>query len=210
MAGVLGFEPRNGGVKVRCLTAWRYPNMFCSPIIVKSGKSQNFWNVYPSPRKVYIDILIINSILYLLITRYVCMNFSWFRSHPKKVSAAVLLWGVIWLNSSMDNSPHLREGIISTVAAILKDKDINISWWADMECSIEVKPDIIHLLCRNMNHIPQISVKLEWENNKSNIVILWVKVNKKGILDIQTWCLYNKLGGGKMSPDSNDKNCNTK
>ena len=27
MAGVLGFEPRNGGVKVRCLTAWRYPKM---------------------------------------------------------------------------------------------------------------------------------------------------------------------------------------
>ncbi|CAI8875178.1 hypothetical protein EMIT07CA2_30002 [Brevibacillus sp. IT-7CA2] len=26
MAGVLGFEPRNDGVKVRCLTAWLYPN----------------------------------------------------------------------------------------------------------------------------------------------------------------------------------------
>jgi hypothetical protein len=27
MAGVLGFEPRNDGVKVRCLTAWLYPNI---------------------------------------------------------------------------------------------------------------------------------------------------------------------------------------
>ena len=26
MAGVLGFEPRNGEIKTRCLTAWRYPN----------------------------------------------------------------------------------------------------------------------------------------------------------------------------------------
>ncbi len=27
MAGVVGFEPTHGGVKVRCLTAWRYPNI---------------------------------------------------------------------------------------------------------------------------------------------------------------------------------------
>ena len=26
MAGVLGFEPRNGETKTRCLTAWRHPN----------------------------------------------------------------------------------------------------------------------------------------------------------------------------------------
>lgn len=26
MAGVLGFEPRNDGIKIRCLTAWLYPN----------------------------------------------------------------------------------------------------------------------------------------------------------------------------------------
>ena len=26
MAGDLGFEPRNDGVKVRCLTAWLIPN----------------------------------------------------------------------------------------------------------------------------------------------------------------------------------------
>ena len=25
--GVAGFEPTNDGVKVRCLTAWRYPNI---------------------------------------------------------------------------------------------------------------------------------------------------------------------------------------
>ncbi len=25
MAGVLGFEPRNAGIKTQCLTAWRYP-----------------------------------------------------------------------------------------------------------------------------------------------------------------------------------------
>lgn len=27
MAGVLGIEPRNGGTKNRCLTAWLHPNM---------------------------------------------------------------------------------------------------------------------------------------------------------------------------------------
>ncbi len=26
MAGVLGFEPRNGGTKTRCLTTWLHPN----------------------------------------------------------------------------------------------------------------------------------------------------------------------------------------
>jgi hypothetical protein len=26
VAGVLGFEPRNGGIKIRCLTTWLYPN----------------------------------------------------------------------------------------------------------------------------------------------------------------------------------------
>ena len=26
MAGIAGFEPTNNGVKVHCLTAWRYPN----------------------------------------------------------------------------------------------------------------------------------------------------------------------------------------
>ncbi len=25
MAGVQGFEPQNGGIKTRCLTAWLYP-----------------------------------------------------------------------------------------------------------------------------------------------------------------------------------------
>ena len=28
MAGVLGFEPRRDGIKIRCLTAWLYPNHF--------------------------------------------------------------------------------------------------------------------------------------------------------------------------------------
>ena len=28
MAGVLGFEPRHDGIKIRCLTAWLYPNTY--------------------------------------------------------------------------------------------------------------------------------------------------------------------------------------
>ena len=31
MAGVLGFEPRNGEIKTRCLTAWRCPNSVPRP-----------------------------------------------------------------------------------------------------------------------------------------------------------------------------------
>jgi hypothetical protein len=27
LTGVLGFEPRNGGTKTRCLTAWLHPNV---------------------------------------------------------------------------------------------------------------------------------------------------------------------------------------
>ena len=28
MAGIAGFEPTHDGVKVRCLTAWRHPNIY--------------------------------------------------------------------------------------------------------------------------------------------------------------------------------------
>ena len=28
LAGIAGFEPTNNGVKVRCLTAWRYPIIY--------------------------------------------------------------------------------------------------------------------------------------------------------------------------------------
>ena len=34
MAGVLGFEPRYGEIKTRCLTAWRCPNsVLCNQMI---------------------------------------------------------------------------------------------------------------------------------------------------------------------------------
>ena len=33
MAGVQGFEPRNGWTKTNCLTAWRYPNILKAEII---------------------------------------------------------------------------------------------------------------------------------------------------------------------------------
>lgn len=58
MAGVLGFEPRNAGIKTQCLTAWRYSSrIFASHQMVreeglepthlsapepKSGASTNF------------------------------------------------------------------------------------------------------------------------------------------------------------------------
>ena len=32
MAGVQGFEPQNGGIKTRCLTAWLYP---CRTVVAK-------------------------------------------------------------------------------------------------------------------------------------------------------------------------------
>ena len=37
MAGVAGFEPANVGVKDRCLTAWRYPNIDC-PVLSAAGR----------------------------------------------------------------------------------------------------------------------------------------------------------------------------
>ena len=40
--GVLGFEPRNNGVKVRCLTAWRYPIYHTNNISIKTKRYQAF------------------------------------------------------------------------------------------------------------------------------------------------------------------------
>ena len=37
MAGVLGFEPRNAGIRIRCLTAWRYPNLKGDLLIKMAG-----------------------------------------------------------------------------------------------------------------------------------------------------------------------------
>ena len=38
ITGVVGFEPTNDGIKIRCLTAWRYPNILGSilGIMIKS------------------------------------------------------------------------------------------------------------------------------------------------------------------------------
>jgi predicted NodU family carbamoyl transferase len=40
MAGVLGFEPRDDGIKIRCLTAWLYPKnkAFIKEVFLKSKK----------------------------------------------------------------------------------------------------------------------------------------------------------------------------
>jgi hypothetical protein len=37
LVGVLGFEPRNGGIKIRCLTTWLHPNTSGAENIVASG-----------------------------------------------------------------------------------------------------------------------------------------------------------------------------
>ena len=37
MAGVAGFEPANDGIKIRCLTAWRYPTKICLASCKYSG-----------------------------------------------------------------------------------------------------------------------------------------------------------------------------
>ena len=34
LAGVVGFEPTNDGIKIRCLTAWRYPNILGSILVI--------------------------------------------------------------------------------------------------------------------------------------------------------------------------------
>ena len=37
LAGVQGFEPRNAGIRIRCLTAWRHPNSVFSNCLVWLG-----------------------------------------------------------------------------------------------------------------------------------------------------------------------------
>lgn len=34
MAGVQGFEPWDGGIRIRCLTTWRYPNVYFFSFVV--------------------------------------------------------------------------------------------------------------------------------------------------------------------------------
>ena len=36
LAGVAGFEPTNGGIKTRCLTAWLYPKKFGEPVGIRT------------------------------------------------------------------------------------------------------------------------------------------------------------------------------
>ena len=47
MARVAGFEPASDGVRIRCLTAWRYPNnayiIYPSFAIVKQNLYGNFY-----------------------------------------------------------------------------------------------------------------------------------------------------------------------
>ena len=44
LTGVLGFEPRNGGTKTRCLTTWLHPIGFALPIVtVFMGKMSSFF-----------------------------------------------------------------------------------------------------------------------------------------------------------------------
>ncbi len=40
LAGVRGFEPRNAGIRIRCLTAWRYPNKLFSNLSNTSTHSE--------------------------------------------------------------------------------------------------------------------------------------------------------------------------
>ena len=47
MAGITGFEPVNDGVKVRCLTAWLYPNNI---ITFKWGERRDSNSRHPEPQ----------------------------------------------------------------------------------------------------------------------------------------------------------------
>ena len=37
LAGVRGFEPRNAGIRIRCLTAWRYPNDWVFAFVIRTS-----------------------------------------------------------------------------------------------------------------------------------------------------------------------------
>ncbi len=58
LAGVLGFEPRNGETKTRCLTTWRHPINVClckdnsiDPVSVKSHPQKSAFAPDESLRK---------------------------------------------------------------------------------------------------------------------------------------------------------------
>ena len=46
LAGMGGFEPANGGVKVRCLTTWRHPNNNMIMLITDVLSTTLFRGVY--------------------------------------------------------------------------------------------------------------------------------------------------------------------
>ena len=55
MAGVAGFEPTNDGVRVRCLTAWRHPNVLTIIYFSKQRRIYqaffaHFPKIFPLPR----------------------------------------------------------------------------------------------------------------------------------------------------------------
>ena len=55
MAGVAGFEPTNDGVRVRCLTAWRHPNIQLTECIIArfTEKNKRFYPFFNNIFKLY-------------------------------------------------------------------------------------------------------------------------------------------------------------
>lgn len=55
MARVAGFEPANDGVRIRCLTAWLYPNISIIIILL---------------------LIVVNLILQILLISFLCFTFN--------------------------------------------------------------------------------------------------------------------------------------
>ncbi len=55
MARVAGFEPANDGVRIRCLTAWLYPNINIIIILL---------------------LIVVNLILQFLLISFICFTFN--------------------------------------------------------------------------------------------------------------------------------------
>ena len=131
MAGVLGFEPRNGGVKVRCLTAWRYPNILrLADYSEKNEKSKLsllhlIWMWHWSTNKYWLNINLI--IIYF-------MKSLWTR--------AVIFWsivsGAMLLIPNMKTHTTLKKEVIAWVNWVL------IKWkywiWLNRSCHIRITP----------------------------------------------------------------------
>ena len=107
MAGMAGFEPTHNGVKVRCLTAWRHPNMqpsnnFFAIVIILVGARSGVRTL---------DTLIKSQVLYQLSSRRL-MSYQRYSLYTIKKQNATLFFIFFYFLVTVQTQCHLLKEIL--------------------------------------------------------------------------------------------------